>query len=103
MGEEVWFIGCQHQRHINIQARDWCCIRFMPESGSLKPCFNDVREIHELEMGNDHPKNKTLYKRVYAKYGKFIPWWICEMFQSSVLFAFVPRLEGNQKQVTNCY
>ena len=32
-------------------------------------------------MGNDHPKNKTLYKRVFEKYGKSIPWWICEMFQ----------------------
>jgi hypothetical protein len=42
--------------------------------------FNVVREIHELEMGNDHPKNKTLYKRVFAKYGKSIPRWICEMF-----------------------
>jgi hypothetical protein len=42
--------------------------------------FNVVRDIHELEVGNDHPKNKTLYKRVFAKYGKSIPWWICEVF-----------------------
>ena len=42
--------------------------------------FNVAREIHELEVGNDHPENKTLYKRVFAKYVKSIPSWICEMF-----------------------
>ena len=33
-----------------------------------------------MEAGNDHPKSKTLYKRVLAKYGKSVPRWICEMF-----------------------
>jgi hypothetical protein len=42
--------------------------------------FDVLREIHELEMGNDHPKSKTLYRRVYMKYGKSIPRWVCEMF-----------------------
>ena len=42
--------------------------------------FDVVRKIHELEAGNDHPKSKTLYKRVFAKYGKSVPRWICEMF-----------------------
>jgi flagellar hook-basal body complex protein FliE len=44
--------------------------------------FDVLREIHELEMGNDHPKAKTLYKRVFMKYGKSIPRWVCEMFPS---------------------
>jgi hypothetical protein len=35
---------------------------------------------HKLEMGNDHPKAKTLYKRVFVKYGKSVPCWVCEMF-----------------------
>ena len=35
--------------------------------------FDAIREIHELQSGNDHPKAKTLYKRVCAKYGKSIP------------------------------
>jgi hypothetical protein len=42
--------------------------------------FDALREIHELEMGNDHPKAKTLYKRVFMKYGKSVPRWVCEMF-----------------------
>ena len=42
--------------------------------------FDVVREIHEVEAGNDHPKSKTLHKRVSAKYGKSIPRWICEIF-----------------------
>lgn len=42
--------------------------------------FDVVREIHELETGNDHPKAKSLYKRVNAKYGKSIPRWVCEIF-----------------------
>jgi hypothetical protein len=29
--------------------------------------FDAIREIHELQSGNDHPKAKTLYKRVCAK------------------------------------
>ena len=37
-------------------------------------------EIHELQIGNDHPKAKTLYKRVCVKYGKSIPRWVCEIF-----------------------
>ena len=42
--------------------------------------FDVVRNIHELEVGNDHPKAKTLYKRVWIKYGKSIPRWVCEIF-----------------------
>ena len=42
--------------------------------------FDVVRQIHEVEAGNDHPKSKTLHKRVSAKYGKSIPCWICELF-----------------------
>lgn len=42
--------------------------------------FDVVRQIHELEAGNDHPKSKTLHKHVSAKYGKIIPRWICEIF-----------------------
>jgi hypothetical protein len=42
--------------------------------------FDVVRQIHEVEAGNDHPKSKTLHKRVSAKYGKSIPRWICELF-----------------------
>ena len=42
--------------------------------------FDVLRQIHELDAGNDHPKAKTLFKRVTAKYGKSIPRWACEMF-----------------------
>ena len=42
--------------------------------------FDAIREIHELQIGNDHPKAKTLYKRVNAKYGRSIPCWVCEIF-----------------------
>ena len=34
--------------------------------------FDVIREIHEVQAGNDHPKSRTLYKRVCAKYGKGI-------------------------------
>ncbi len=42
--------------------------------------FDAIRDIHELQSGNDHPKAKTLYKRICAKYGKSIPQWVCEIF-----------------------
>ena len=42
--------------------------------------FDVIRQIHEREAGNDHPKSKTLYRRVFMKYGKSISHWVCEMF-----------------------
>ena len=42
--------------------------------------FDAIHEIHELQSGNDHPKAKTVYKRICAKYGKSIPQWVCEIF-----------------------
>ncbi len=39
--------------------------------------FDVIRQIHEIEAGNDHPKSKTLFKRVSSKYGKRIPHWVC--------------------------
>ena len=60
-----------------------------PEGSPLDLCqqvikysnvFDAIREIHELQIGNDHPKAKTLYKRVNAKYGRSIPCWVCEIF-----------------------
>jgi hypothetical protein len=35
--------------------------------------FDAIRDIHESQSGNDHPKAKTLYKRISEKYGKSIP------------------------------
>ena len=42
--------------------------------------FDAICEIHDLQSGNDHPKAKTLYKRICAKYGKCIPRWVCKIF-----------------------
>jgi hypothetical protein len=42
--------------------------------------FDVLRDIHEAQAGNDHPKSRTLYRRVCARYGKSIPRWICELF-----------------------
>ena len=42
--------------------------------------FDVLRDIHELQAGNDHPKSRTLYRRVCARYGKSIPRWVCEIF-----------------------
>ena len=48
---------------------------------SYSKIFDVLRQIHELDAGNDHPKAKTLlFKRATAKYGKSIPRWVCEMF-----------------------
>lgn len=47
---------------------------------SYSKIFDVLRQIHELDAGNDHPKAKTLFKRVSAKFGKSIPRWVCEMF-----------------------
>lgn len=30
--------------------------------------FNVLQDIHEVEMGNDHPKAKTIYKSVCSRY-----------------------------------
>ena len=35
--------------------------------------FDVIPEIHEVQAGNDHPKSRTLCKRVCAKYRKGIP------------------------------
>ena len=42
--------------------------------------FDVLRDVHELQAGNDHPKSRTLYRRVCARYGKSIPRWVCELF-----------------------
>jgi hypothetical protein len=42
--------------------------------------FEVIREIHEVQAGNDHPKSRTLYNRVCVQYGKGIPRSVCEMF-----------------------
>ena len=44
--------------------------------------FDAINEIHELQSGNNHPKVKTLYKRISAKYRKGIPIprWVCAIF-----------------------
>lgn len=68
-------------RHVLIfkqadgEALDTCC-----KVVKYSQIFDVVRKIHEVEAGNDHPKSKTLYKRVSSKYGKSIPRWVCEMF-----------------------
>jgi hypothetical protein len=41
---------------------------------------NVLRDIHEVQAGNDHPKSRTLYRRVCARYEKSIPRWVCELF-----------------------
>ena len=42
--------------------------------------FDAVCELHKMQIGNDHPKLKTLYRRVTSKYGKSIPRWVCKIF-----------------------
>ena len=53
-----------------------CCKKVV----SYGKMFDAIREIHEVEAGNDHPKSKTLYKRVSARHGKSVPRWVCEVF-----------------------
>ena len=48
--------------------------------------FDVLRNIHEVQAGNDHPKSRTLYRRVSARYGKCIPSWVCELFPFIVMF-----------------
>ena len=36
--------------------------------------------MHELQVGNDHPKSNTLNKRVASNCEKSIPCWVCEIF-----------------------
>jgi hypothetical protein len=52
----------------------------VPKYTKYSITFDDIREIHEVHVGNDHPKSRTLDKRVCAKYRKGIPRWVCEMF-----------------------
>lgn len=42
--------------------------------------FNVLQDIHEVEMGNDHPKAKTIYKSVCSRYWRSIPCSVCELF-----------------------
>jgi hypothetical protein len=42
--------------------------------------FDAVCEIYQMQVGSDHPKPKTLYRRVTSKYGQSIPWWVCKIF-----------------------
>jgi hypothetical protein len=42
--------------------------------------FSAVCEMHKMQVGNDHPKAKTLYRRVTSKFRKSIPHWVCEIF-----------------------
>jgi hypothetical protein len=42
--------------------------------------FYVLRDIHEVQAGNNHPQSRTLYRRVCARYGKSTPRWICESF-----------------------
>ena len=58
--------------------------------------FDVVRNIDELEVGNYHPKVKTLYKRLRTKNGKSIPRWVCEIFP---LFCPVCIRSKSQKKV----
>lgn len=74
---------------------------------SYSKIFDVLRQIHELDAGNDHPKAKTLFKRVSVKYGKSIPRWVCEMFPQycPVCIRSRPRKKakaGHQPLLTRC-
>jgi hypothetical protein len=59
--------------------------------------FDAMREIHELQSGNDHPKAKTLYKRICEKCRKSIPQWVCEIFPKHCLVCVKGKIRKKAK------
>jgi hypothetical protein len=49
------------------------------------------------------PRTRLGIKECLQSMGRAFLGGSVKCFQSFVLFAFVPRLEGNQKQITNRY
>jgi hypothetical protein len=72
--------------------------------------FDVVRQIHEVEAGNDHPKSKTLHKHqrpfinVYLQnMGKASLAGYVSCSQTFVQFVFVPDTAVNQRRATSLF
>ena len=59
--------------------------------------FDAVCELHEMQVGNNHSKSKTLYRRVTSKYAKSIPQWVCEIFPKYCPFCIRAKTRENAK------